>query len=145
MTVYYEKRGRRYVPVSESEIYRGLTEGYYLVQVRPGSTSTIRTTEPDYASVEHAMKYAAEAMVDAMFVACEIRGPKTKHLTPEQKAKYARGWEAWVREVGEDVPMYFEGVSMRDVVEAGIKALRIARTERSLDGGEIALTKDKAT
>jgi hypothetical protein len=137
MTTYYEKRGRRYIPVAETEIYAGFPKGYYLVSIEPGLTSVTRTVEPDYAAVEHAMRHAMTEMVAAMHKACECRGPQMKYLSPEQKQKYLRGWEAWVREVGEDVPMYFEGVSMHDVVDAGIKALRSARTKRLVASGEL--------
>lgn len=120
MTTLYEKRGRRYFPVLEHDAYAGLPKGYYLLRIEPGSTSVSKTTEPDFAAVELAMRDAIDAMTDAMRKSCECLPPKRTPLTPRQK----RGWEAWKREVGDDAMFYFEGVSMQDVVEAGIAALR---------------------
>ena len=120
MTTLYEKRGRRYFPVLERDAYDGLPKGYYLLRIEPGMTSVSRTTEPDHAAVELAMRDAMDAMTDAMRKSCECLPPKRTPLTPRQK----RGWEAWKREMGSEAMFYFEGVSMQDVVEAGMEALR---------------------
>ena len=120
MTTYYEKRGRRYHPVLESDVYASFPKGHYLVSIHPGLASVTRTVEPDYAAVEHAMRDAADAMTEAMRKMCECKPPTRRPLTPKQK----RGWEAYKREVGDDAMFYFEGVSMQDVVDAGIAALR---------------------
>jgi len=120
VTTYYEKRGRRYLPVLESDVYAAFPEGHYLVSIQPGLKSITRAVEPDHAAVEHAMRHAATAMTEAMRKACECLPPTRRPLTPKQK----RGWEAWKREVGDDAMFYFDGVSMQDVVDAGIKALR---------------------
>lgn len=129
MTTYYEKRGRRYRPVLESDVYAAFPKGHYLVSIQPGQKSITRTVEPDHAAVEHAMRHAAVAMTEAMRKMCECLPPKRTPLTPRQK----RGWEAWKREVGDDAMFYFEGVSMQDVVDAGIAALRTKMKEQAND------------
>lgn len=123
MTTFYEKRGRRYVPVAETDTYHGLTKGSYLVVVAPGSTSVRRLAEPAIPEIEAAMLVAEEAMVGAMYEAAKCK-PDTRKMPPRLKAKYDRAWEAWKTIIGKDAPIYFEGVSMQDVVEAGLQALR---------------------
>jgi hypothetical protein len=124
VTTYYEKRGRRYYPVAESDsrYYEIRKHGFYLEHVKPGSTS--RTPiDPKMAEVEAAMRLAYNAMIEAMHARCTPTGPQTRHVPEREKAKYQKAWDAWAAIVG-DVPMYFEGVSMHDVVAAGLEALR---------------------
>ncbi len=123
MTTLYEKRGRNYRPVAESETYSSLTEGWYLVHVRPGTTSVKRLIEPAYAELEAAIKVATDAMVDAMRERQVPTGPDVRHVPEHRREKYRRAWEAWKAIVG-DVPLYFEGVSMHDIVKAGLDAVR---------------------
>ena len=123
MTTLYERRGRRYHPISETDAYHGLTKGSYLVVVAPGCTSVSRMVEPAIPEVEAALKVAQDAMVSAMYEAtrCKL---DTRKMSPRVKAKYERAWAAWSEIVAEDAPMYFEGVSMQGIVEAGLEALR---------------------
>jgi hypothetical protein len=132
MTTYYEKRGRRYVPVAEHEVLvYGRRFGFYLQHVQPGSTSTTPLPDPKFAEVEAALRVAQEAMLEAMRKRCEITGVQTRHVPEKDRAKYKRAWEAWKAIVG-DVPAYFEGVSMHDVVDAGVEAVRARLREDSL-------------
>lgn len=119
----YEKRGRRYYPVSERETFDGIPEGWWLVRVQPGLRSSRRIVAPDTVGLEAAMFLAEEAMVEAMRKRQEVTGVSVRHVPENERAKYQRAWEAWKAIVG-DVPLYFEGVSMHDVVAAGLDVLR---------------------
>lgn len=135
MTTLYKKKGRRYYPAAETEVFDGVPEGWWLMRVQPGLRSMRRTLDPAYAETEAALREAEDAMVDAMRVRCEPTGPQTKHVPEKDRAKYMKAWEAWKAIVG-DVPMYFEGVSMMDVVEAGLNAVRKKIVDsRKTEGG----------
>lgn len=125
MTTLYAKNGRRYRPVAESDAFDALTEGWWLVRVAPGSKSMRKLVEPAHAELEAAMRGARDAMVEAMREKQTPTGPDVRHVPEHQRAKYQRAWDAWVAIVG-DVPLYFEGVSMHDVVNAGLDAVRRA-------------------
>lgn len=133
----YEKRGRRYYPVAERDALDGIPAGWWLVRVEPGLRSSRRILEPAIAECEAAMRIAEDDMIKAMLKRCEVTGHQTKHMQSEhQKKKYLKAWEAWKAIVG-DVPMYFEGVSMHDVVDAGIEALR-ARLKKDREKNDAA-------
>lgn len=124
----YEKRGRRYVPVAERDAFDGIPLGWYLVNIRSGGMSARRVTElePDHAALEAAMVEAEGAMVAAMNAA-NVCAPDERGLSREQIASRRRGWKAWMQETGEGPPLAFRGVSMIDVVRAGLDAVRAAR------------------
>jgi hypothetical protein len=124
MTTYYKKQGRKYVPVMESEMWSGDAKplGFHLVHVKPGSTSWNFRINPDLVEVIAATKIIKDAMIDKMF---EVnKGKLNENRYPEHvREKAKKAWKAWLEIMGEDVPMSFEGVSMHDLVEAGIKEL----------------------
>ena len=119
----YIKKGRRYIPIGEYEALSYTPLGWWLVHVQPGQTSARKMVNPALVETEAAMKMAQEAMTDAMQKRTIPSGPSTKHVPEQDRVKYQLAWEAWKSHVG-DVPLYFEGVSMHDVVDAGIEALR---------------------
>ena len=118
--IYYEKRGRRYYPVSEydSNLIDGLPKGAHLVICYPGGQSTRYNVDPNYAALIAAGRIAEDAMCDALHKSSELR-PKTRALTPEQLA----AWEHLVKVFGEDARVLHQA-SSRDIAEAGIKALQ---------------------
>jgi len=123
--VFYEKRGRRYYPVSEydSNLMDGLPRGSHLISVYPGGQSTRYQVEPNYAAVMAATRVAEDAISSAIFKATEIRR-QLRHststpLTPGQKA----AWEKLVEEFGDDAKQ-LEWPSVRECAEAGAKALQ---------------------
>ncbi len=118
----YEKRGRRYVPVAEMDAFGGMTEGTYLVVVRPGSgLSALRVVEPASAEVEAALHTARGAMVEAMRAQCTAGRDEVRADVDAPTLR--RAWAAW-RAIAGDVTMHFRGVSMVDVVDAGIAVIR---------------------
>ncbi|NBR24018.1 MAG: hypothetical protein EBU08_09660 [Micrococcales bacterium] len=119
--IFYEKRGRRYYPVSEydSNLIDGLPKGTHLVDVYPGGKSTRYNVDPNHAALIAAGRIAEEAMCQALRNASEIQ-PKTRALTPEQLA----AWEHLIKVFGEDARC-LSRASSRDIAEAGIRALQM--------------------
>lgn len=118
--IYYEKIGRRYVPVSEydSDYLDSFPKGNHLVMCYPGGKSRVFNINPDYASLIAASRVAHDAMCKAMHKASELKPSKTP-ITPKQK----KAWEDLAKAFGQD--MYtLQGSSTYDIVEAGLKALQ---------------------
>jgi len=118
--IFYEKRGRRYYPVSEydSNLIDGLPKGTHLVEVYPGGKSTRYNVDPNHAALIAASRTAEDAMCQALRNASEIQ-PKTRALTPEQMT----AWNNLIEVMGDDARC-LSGPSSRDIAEAGVRALQ---------------------
>lgn len=126
MGTLFEKRGRRYYPVRDTAACDGLGLGSWVVTVQKAEDGCTLTSYrglvvPAFSAVLAAMPFAKEAMLSAMHAANRVERPAQRQMTPKQK----RAWAAYQAVMAEDkdVPMSFEGVSMHDVVDAGVKAL----------------------
>jgi hypothetical protein len=117
--VYYEKIGRRYVPVAEydNDLLDSFTKGTHLVQVYPGGASRRYNIDPAYAPMIAAGRVAEDAICRAISKASELR-PKQTPITPGQK----KAWEKLAKEFGDDL-CTLHGLSVRDCAEAGVKAM----------------------
>ena len=118
--IYYEKVGRRYVPVAEydSDYMSGFPKGSHLVMVHPGGSSRRYNVEPSYAPMIAAGRVAETAMADAIRQASELR-PRQTPITEGQR----RAWNKLAREFGDELATLNIN-SARDIAEAGIKALQ---------------------
>ena len=118
--IYYEKKGRRYVPVSEydSEYLDSFSKGTHIVMCYPGGQSRRYNIDPNYAAMIAAGRVAEDAICDAMRKASEMR-PQRTPLTPGQK----KAWEKLAREFGDDLATLSLG-SARDHAEAGVQAMQ---------------------
>ena len=119
-TVFYEKVGRKYVPVREydSLLQESFPEGAHLVMAYPGGRSTRYNVDPNHAALIAASRVAEDAMCRALHDASEIR-PTTRAITPEQR----KAWNQLIRVFGEDARC-LSMASSRDIAEAGIQALQ---------------------
>jgi len=122
--IYYEKVGRRYVPVSEydSHLMDGLPKGNHLISVYPGGQSTRYNVDPAHAPLLAASRVAEDALAKALVRAGELRlqrQDRERKLTPEEKA----AWDNLVSVFG-DSARQLEWPSAREVAEAGVKALQ---------------------
>lgn len=117
--IYYERVGRRYVPVSEydSNLMDGFPKGNHLVMCYPGGSSRRFNIEPALAPMIAAGRFAEDAMSSALVKASEMR-PHKKPITEKQN----RAWRALAKSFGDD-RYYIEIPSAREVTEAGIKAM----------------------
>ena len=117
--IYYEKRGRRYVPVSEydSEYLDSFSKGTHIVMCYPGGQSRRYNIDPNYAAMIAAGRVAEDAICRAISKASEMR-PQRNPLTLGQK----KAWEKLAKEFGDELCTLTYG-SSRDHAEAGVKAM----------------------
>jgi hypothetical protein len=117
--IYYEKKGRRYVPVSEydSEYLDSFSKGTHIVMCYPGGQSRRYNINPNYAAMIAAGRLAEDGICEAMRKASEMR-PQRTPLTPGQK----KAWEKLAKEFGDDLCPLTYG-SARDHAEAGVNAM----------------------
>lgn len=117
--IFYEKVGRRYVPVSEynNELMDSFPKGNHLVMCYPGGSSRRFNVDPALAPMIAAGRYAEDTMSSALVKASEMR-PHNKPITEKQK----KAWDALAKAFGSD-RYYVELPSAREVTEAGIKAM----------------------
>ena len=118
--VYYEKRGRRYVPVMEHdyELMDALPRGNHLIMCYPGGASTRYNIEPALAPMIAAGRVAEDAICNAMRKASEMRPQRTPITAGQKKA-----WEKLAKEFGDGLATLSMG-SARDHAEAGLKAMQ---------------------
>ncbi len=118
--IYYEKVGRRYVPVYEydSDFLDGFPKGNHLVCVYPGGSSRRYNVEPNYAAMIAAGRIAEDAICSAMVKAGEIK-PNRQPLTPEEHAAWMNLIEVWG-----DEARSLRRPAIRDIAEAGVKAMQ---------------------
>lgn len=87
-TTFYEKHGRRYVPVANTDLRYPYRNGCYLVIVKDGVTSTYHQIEPDNAAVEAAMKLAGDDLTRFISEESSAR-PTSRDLTAKEKKAIA--------------------------------------------------------
>ena len=117
--IYYEKIGRKYVPVAEydGDFMDSFTKGNHLVMSYPGGTSRRFNIDPNYAAMIAAGRVAEDAICRAISKASELR-PKQTPITLGQK----RAWERLAKEFGDEL-CTLNGLSVHDCAEAGVKAM----------------------
>jgi hypothetical protein len=118
--IYYEKVGRRYVPVAEydNDFMDSYTKGTHLVMCYPGGTSRRFNVDPNYAAMIAAGRVAEDVISQAVVKAGEMR-PHKKPITEKQR----KAWENLANAFG-DERYYIEIPSAREIAEAGVKAMQ---------------------
>jgi hypothetical protein len=118
--IYYEKCGRRYVPVAEydNDFLDSFTKGNHLVMSYPGGTSRRFNIDPAYAPMIAAGRVAEDVICRAISKASEMRPQKTLITEAQRKA-----WNKLAKEFGDEL-CTLNGLSVRDCAEAGIKAMQ---------------------
>jgi hypothetical protein len=117
--IYYEKVGRKYVPVAEydSDLTDSFGKGSHLVICYPGGQSRRYNIDPDYAALIAAARVAEDAMSKAMYDASQLKPTQTP-VTPAQQ----RAWKGLARAFGTEL-CTLNGASSYDIIQAGLKAL----------------------
>ena len=117
--IYYEKKGRRYVPVAEydNDYMDSFPKGNHLVMCYPGGSSRRFNIDPNYAAMIAAGRVAEDVISQAVVKASEMR-PHNKPITEKQK----KAWEALAKAFDND-RYYVEIPSAREIAEAGVKAM----------------------
>ena len=118
--IYYEKIGRRYVPVAEydNNLLDSFPKGNHLVMAYPGGQSRRFNIDPNYAAMIAAGRVAEDAICRAISKASELR-PKSTPITPAQQ----RAWKKLAKEMGDELCTLY-GLSVHDCAEAGVKAMQ---------------------
>lgn len=118
--IYYEKIGRKYVPVAEydNDFLDSFTKGNHLVMSYPGGTSRRFNIDPAYAPMIAAGRVAEDAMCRALSKASELK-PRQTPLTEGQR----RAWRKLAKEFGDELAT-LQIDSSHDIVEAGLKAMQ---------------------
>ena len=118
--IFYERVGRRYKPVYEYDqtLMDAFPKGAHLVICYPGGQSTRYKVDPNYAAMIAAGRIAEDTISAALMRASDMR-PKSRPITPEQKA----AWENLVQAFGPDA-RYLEWPSAREACEEAVKAMQ---------------------
>lgn len=118
--IFYEKVGRRYVPVAEydNELLDSFPKGNHLVMCYPGGMSRHFNINPDYAGMIAAGRVAEDAICEQIRKQSEMK-PQRTPITPGQK----KAWENLAKEFGDELCPLTYG-SARDLAEAAVKALQ---------------------
>lgn len=120
--IFYEKVGRKYVPVYEYDqvLMDAFPQGNHLVMCYPGGQSRRYHIDPAYAPLIAAARVAEDVLSDAIYKAAAMHREEHENfvLTNEQLA----AWHHFVHVMGER-GRYVKYNSVRDIADAGIKAL----------------------
>jgi hypothetical protein len=135
--IFYEKVGRRYVPVHEydSDLLDSFPQGAHLVMSYPGGSSRRHNIDPNYAAMIAAGRVAEEAMCQAMQKASELR-PQQTPITPAQQ----RAWRKLAKEFGDEL-CTLQGASTHDIVEAGLQAMQ-TEADRLMQNAAVKMAYD---
>lgn len=130
--IYYEKKGRRYIPVSEydSEYLDSFPRGSHLVMAYPGGQSRRFNIDPAYAPLIAAGRIAEEKICEALRKASDLR-PSRNMITEGQR----KAWEKLAEEFGEDRHM-LTWPSARDATDEAVKAM-IAEANKLLSNPSV--------
>jgi len=117
--IFYEKVGRKYVPVSEydSDYMDSFSKGNHLVMCYPGGSSRRFNIDPNYAAMIAASRVAEDAMIQAMHKASELKPNRTPITEGQRKA-----WKKLAKEFGDEL-CTLSGASSHDIAQAGVKAM----------------------
>ena len=117
--IFYEKVGRKYVPVAEydGDFMDSFPKGNHLVMCYPGGNSRRFNIDPNYAAMIAASRVAEEAIIRAMHKASELKPVRTPITEGQRKA-----WKKLAKEFGDEL-CTLNGASSHDIAEAGVKAM----------------------
>jgi hypothetical protein len=117
--IYYEKAGRRYVPVSEydGDFLDSFRKGTHWVMSYPGGQTRRYNIDPAHAPLIAAGRVSLDAMTRAMRVASELK-PRQTPITPGQH----KAWNKLAKEFGDEL-CALTYASAHDIAEAGLNAL----------------------
>jgi hypothetical protein len=118
---YYEKRGRRYVPVAEydNDWMDSFPEGTHLIICYPGGVSRRYRIDPNYAAMIAAGRVAEDAICTAMIKADEVQPPRRAMTEAERDA-----WNNLITVWGDEARS-LRTAAIRDVAEAGVQAMQV--------------------
>jgi hypothetical protein len=111
----YKKVGRKYVQVNDPFAWDGLTDGVWVVTVKPGvKTARIQVLE-DFDGLSSALETFRQDLIDSMHEA-SIAKP-AKEMTKAEK----KHWDEYVAKAGKDVLSYFSYAGLYGIADNAIK------------------------
>ena len=113
----YRKVGKKFVPVNDPYAYDGLRNGFWLIQIKDGSTSIRQEIYPDKAAIHAAARLMEDKLVDIIRKAGEAR-PNKIALSAEEK----KDWDAFIKKHGESFST-LQYPSFQENAEKIVKAL----------------------
>lgn len=124
-TIFYIKKGRRYVPHStySTEFCDSFPKGTHLVQSYPGGSMRRYNIDPAYAPMIAAGRVAEDVISKRIMEATEIRRNTRNRETPLTLGQKA-AWDKLVEEFGPDARQ-LEWPSARECAEEAVKAMTI--------------------
>ena len=137
--IYYEKKGRKYVPVSEydSDYLDSFPRGNHLVMCYPGGSSRRYNIDPALAPMIAAGRVAEDAISKHIMDVSALRVPdKERPLTEEQR----NAWQAFSKAMGKEV-YALEYCSYREAAEKGVQAM-MDEAEKLLSHPSVRLAYD---
>ena len=119
--IFYEKRGRRYIPVAEydNELLDSFPKGNHLVMCYPGGASRRFNIEPALAPMIAAGRVAEDAISRRIQQETELR-PANREIDEETNRK----WKKFIATIPEDFRYMFTHGCARDAAEAGVEAMQ---------------------
>lgn len=119
--IYYEKKGRRYVPVAEydNDWMDSFPEGNHLIMCYPGGVSRRFRIDPALAPMIAAGRVAEDAISRRIQQETELR-PANREIDEETQRK----WKKFISTIPEDFRYMFTHGCARDAAEAGVKAMQ---------------------
>ncbi len=118
--IFYEKQGRKYVPVAEydNDWIDSFPKGNHIIMCYPGGSSRRFHIDPAYAPLIAAGRVAEDAICSAMIAADEVKPSRTPLTEAERDA-----WQNLI-DVWGDEARSLRRPAIRDIAEAGIKAMQ---------------------
>lgn len=111
----YKKIGRKYVQVNDPFAWDGLTDGVWIVTVKPGvKTARIQVSE-DFDGLSAALESFRQDLIDSMYES-SIAKP-SKEMTKAEK----KHWDNYVEQAGKDVLSYFSYAGLYGIADNAIK------------------------
>jgi hypothetical protein len=118
--IFYEKQGRRYVPVAEydNEMLDSFPKGTHIVMCYPGGQSRRYNIDPNYAAMIAAGRVAEDAICTAMTKADEVQPPRKPMTEAERDA-----WNNLIAVWGDEARS-LRRPAIRDIAEAAVQAMQ---------------------
>ena len=113
----YRKVGKKFVPVNDPYAYDGLRNGFWLIQIKDGSTSIRQEIYPDKAAIHASARLMEDKLVEIIRKAGEAR-PNKIALSAEEK----KDWDAFIKKHGESFST-LQYPSFQENAEKIVKAL----------------------
>jgi hypothetical protein len=120
----YKKVGNKYVPINDPYAYDGLREGWWLLKVKPGSTSIRQLVRPATAEFQAAIRDKEEQLVD---IICKASEARPQNIPISEQAK--KDWEWFISRNGKEFNM-LEYPSIQENAEKIIEALLDKKYEK---------------